>query len=203
MKIIIFLIVFIFIYSGFKSQIIVKDTITKKVIFGLHSVGAGYNFKDTLTGDKFFYRDIYIEPYIGYFFNRNFGIGTIGGYESISSNIDTIASKKYFEIGGFTRIYYPFRFNSKKLKGVNSILFLTELSYKFTTYQKINSTQYESTNKLQYTLLTIIPFGLQFKLWKGLYFEISPEYWFFSNNYSEFRYRIGIEYHINKNNGRK
>ena len=52
-------------------------------------------------------------------------------------------------------------------------------------------------------LLTIIPFGLQFKLWKGLYFEISPEYWFFSNNYSEFRYRIGIEYHINKNNGRK
>jgi hypothetical protein len=100
--------------------------------------------KDTLTGEKLFYRDIYIEPYIGYFFNRNFGIGAIGGYEFISSNIAGEANQKYFEIGAFSRFYYPFRLNSKKIKGINSTLFFTEISYKFTTYQKVNSTAFES-----------------------------------------------------------
>lgn len=186
-----------------QSQIIVKDTISKKIIFGLHSVGTGYNFKDTLTGEKLFYRDIYIEPYIGYFFNRNFGIGSIGGYESISSNIAGATNKKYYDIGMFSRFYYPFRLNSKKIKNLNSILFLTEISYKFTTYQKINPANYESTNRFNYNLLTIIPFGIQFKIWRGLYFEFSSEYWRFSNNYSELRYRIGLDYHINKNNEKK
>ena len=199
MKKIILYIIFLFTYSICKSQIIVKDTITKKVIFGLHSVGSGYNFKDTLTGEKIFYRDIYIEPYIGYFFNQNFGIGAIGGYEFINSNIAGVANKKYFEIGAFSRFYYPFRLNSKTMKSLNSILFFTEISYKFTTYQKVNSTQFESSNQLNYNLFTVIPFGFQFKLWKDLYFELSPEYWCFSNGYREFRYRIGIEYHINTN----
>lgn len=203
MKSIIFFIAFILISLICQSQIIVKDTITTKMIFGLHSTGAGVNYKDSLTNKKFYYRDIYIEPYIGYFFNRNFGIGIIGGYETINSNIDNVLNKQYFEIGGFSRYYYPFRFNSKKVKGLNSILFLTEISYKFTTYQKINPAQIESSKKMNYTLFSIIPFGFQFRLWKGLYFELSPEYWHFSNNYNELRYRIGFEYHINKNNEKK
>lgn len=203
MKKYILLILFFFTYSIFQSQIIVKDTITKKIIFGFHSVGVGINFKDTLTDKKFYYRNIYIEPYVGYFFNRNFGVGVIGGYETINSNIAGITNKKYYEIGMFSRFYYPFRLNSKKIKALNSLLFLTEISYKFTTYQKINSTQYESTNQFNYNLLTIIPFGIQFKIWRGLHFELSSEYWFFSNGYRELRYRLGIDYHINKNNEKK
>jgi hypothetical protein len=203
MKIIFLLTFLLLLHNDCKSQIIIKDTITKKIIFGLHSAGSGYNTKDWVTGKKTYFRAIYVEPYIGYFFNRNFGVGIIGGHESIRSNIDSVINQNYFEIGGFARYYYPLRFNSKKLKIFNSTLFLSEISYKLTTYQKISSTKFEIANKLDYTLLTIIPFGFQFRLWRGLHFEISPEYWLFSNKYTELRYRIGFEYQINKNDKNK
>jgi|GEM_PF-2824236 len=200
MKKIILFIAFMLILSIGKTQVIVKDTISKKIIFGLHNSAFGINFKDTIVGKKHFYRSVYVEPYVGYFFNRSIGVGIIGGYETVRTNMTNFKNENRYEIGAFTRYYYPFRFNSKKITELNTMLFLTEISYKFTSYQKVSTEKIEGSNKLNNALFTIIPFGFQFNLWKGLYFEFSSEYWVFSNNYQELRYRIGMEYHINKNN---
>ncbi len=178
-----------------QAQIAVRDTITKKIIFGLHSAGAGYNFKDSLTNETFFYRDIYVEPYVGYFFKKNFGIGVMGGYEKVSSNIKGVNNQEYLEAGAFCRYYYPYKINSRST-ALTSMLFLSEISYKFTTYQKNNNNEYERFNRFKCRLLTIVPVGVEFKVWKGLYFELSSEYQVFSNGYNELRYRIGVEYHI-------
>ena len=104
-----------------QSQVIVKFPVKKKMIIGFHTEFLSVNYKDTLTSKSYYLSDFYIEPYVGLFFNKNIGIGIIGGYESIRSNIAKVDNQKNYEIGCFSRFYYPFRFNSKKISIINNL----------------------------------------------------------------------------------
>ncbi len=174
-----------------QAQILVRNKIEKNIIFGMHTGGEGTQYKDPVSSEEFKHSIVYLEPYLGYFFNRNFGVGTIFGYNRFRSSF----SEDYdlFEIGGFARYYIPIGLNPD---WPISMLFLSELSYRASNYQQINRSDFNQSEGLNYNILTLTPIGAQIKIWKGFYGEISTEWVFHAPAYDHFSYRIGLEYHF-------
>lgn len=175
------------------AQLIKHEKINKNIIVGFHFSGITYDRKDPITAEKSYVYDIYLEPYISYFFNKNIGIGVIGGYNSIRSNI--LPNDNYYELGGYIRTYLPYKLNKNKL---NNFLFLSEVSYRKLNYTRPSSAEKIKSNSLEYSLLSIIPIGVEMKIWKGIHIELSPEWLIYSKNYDRLTYRLGIVYHFNK-----
>ena len=70
----------------------------------------------------------------------------------------------------------------------------------------INKANYKIEKKLEYPtvydkanqIIINIPVGIQFQIWKGLYYETAFEYSIFVNGINFISPRIGLEYHFNK-----
>jgi len=159
-----FLLFFFFIGEKISGQAIQYNQIQKNIIFGLHSAGEGTNMKDPATGEITKHSYLYIEPYLGYFFNRNFGVGPIMGYHRFRSTFSE--DYELLEVGGFARYYIPVGLNPD---WPVSMLFLTEFSYRASNYQQSSRSDFNQSKGLDYNIFTLTPIGAQIKIWKGLY----------------------------------
>lgn len=175
------------------AQLFQKNHITKQVVLGFHTSGSGYAYFDPITSDKLYYRYMQFEPYLGYFFNKNFGFGFISNFTTIRSNIDV--NDNLNELGLFSRIYFPFKLTPKVL---NRLLFSSEISYRRANYSQLSLKEYSKNTNWSSSIITVIPVSIQFKIWKGFHAELSPEWVWHSTKYSKLMYRIGIEYHFSK-----
>jgi hypothetical protein len=176
-----------------QGQFIKKETYSAKVILGLHSNGQGFNAVHPDTGEEFKYSNVFLEPYAGYFFNKNFGIGLIAGYDFVRGNQEP--HRDLFDFGIFARYYYPVKLNREVL---DRLLFLSEASYRRSTYELYNDEEYFESDAFRYDYISLVPIGAEIRLFKELYFELSTEWLIYSENYNSFRYRIGFEYHLRK-----
>jgi len=188
-----FILGFLLIGICFRSegQIIANEKYASRFIFGLHSSGAGFNAVHPDTGEEFTYSNVFLEPYVGYFFNKNFGIGLIAGYDFVRGNQEP--HRDLFDIGIFGRYYYPVKLNREVL---DRILFLSEASYRRSTYELSSDEVYFESDGFRYDYISLVPFGAEIRLFKELYFELSTEWLIYSENYNRFGYRIGFEYHL-------
>jgi len=176
-----------------EAQIFVNEKYSSRFICGLHSSGSGYNAVDPVTNEEFTYSNVFLEPYVGYFFNRNFGVGLIAGYDFVRGN--QAPHRDLFDIGIFGRYYYPVKLNREVL---DRILFLSEASYRRSTYELSSDEVYFESDGFRYDYISLVPFGAEIRLFKELYFELSTEWLIYSENYNRFGYRIGFEYHLRK-----
>jgi len=190
-----FILGFLLIGICFRSegQIIANEKYASRFIFGLHSSGTGFNAVHPDTGEEFTYSNVFLEPYVGYFFNENFGIGLIAGYDFVRGNQEP--HRDLFDIGIFGRYYYPVKLNREVL---DRILFLSEASYRRSTYELSSDEVYFESDGFRYDYISLVPFGAEIRLFKELYFELSTEWLIYSENYNRFGYRIGFEYHLRK-----
>ena len=180
------------------AQVFRKANINEKYIFGLHSSGQGYNFKDPVTKDITKESYVFLEPYLGYFFNKNFGLGPILGYQRFRSTFDE--GYDLFEFGGFARYYIPIGLNPDWSV---SMLFLSELSYRRANYVQVSSSEVIPSSSFNENIFTFTPIGAQIKIWNGFFGEISTEWIIFPAEYDRFGYRIGLEYHTGYGKGKR
>ena len=184
---------FLFLFYSSSAQLFTKKVINENLVTGIHSSGEGLKYTNDRTNVYYDYIKLYFEPYIGYFFHKNIGIGIIGWYNILRTNIPDIEEFEQYELGLFARYYFPIQTH---LMMFESTLFFAEFSYRLSDYKMESETTYTSLPRLQQPMLSVIPIGLQFKLWKDLYFEFAPLWIYYSDEYNQLEYRIGFEYHF-------
>ena len=174
-----------------QGQVIVRNKIEKNIIFGVHAFSEGFNVKDPATSEVTKENYGYLEPYLGYFFSRNFGVGPILKYHRFRSTFDE--DYNHLEVGGFARYYIPIGLNPDLPV---TLLFLTEISYRASDFQQINSSDFIQSEGLDYNIFIFTPLGAQIKIWKGLHGELRTDWILHSSGYDEFTLRMGLEYHF-------
>ena len=179
---------FLFISLNSTSQVFQKHKMKEVANFGFY---AAANTMTIHNGYKDFWMQI--EPYFG-FIKWNINIAAIGEYTFFRNNVDKQNNYDLYGFGTFLRYYYPFRINTCK-KDTRYFVFLSEFSARITNYAYLNRNfNFDSANKLKYYHLVLVPIGMQFNIWKGLYGDIATEWNFYSKGYNIFIYRLGFEY---------
>jgi len=196
MKSVIFVYVAALITHNGYTQLLIKNKVKMGFIGGLQTAGAGYQYKNPNTFEKIYHYNVHIDAHIGYFFNKNFGLGITAVKGFSQSNIEPFSmynNQKFHGIGVYGRYYIPLKINIKVL---DRMLFFLEVVYRKTNFTRTVNWVYVSGDPLKYNLTKIIPFGMQMRVWNNFFIGTSFEYLIFTEKIHYLVYRTGFEYHF-------
>ncbi len=188
-----FFLLFFFFSNLTYSQFLSKHEKTPKFIFGFHSNGQIKLEKDPITFDKTYLYLIDTELHISFYPIKNLGFGLMFDYMYTKSNY--IYYPSFYSYGFFIRYYSHLKINKIIL---DRLRFFVELNINKANYKIEKKLEYPTVYDKANQIIINIPVGIQFQIWKGLYYETAFEYSIFVNGINFISPRIGLEYHFNK-----